>query len=189
MPLIQCVYCDNVYDPLRTRGSCNSCGREHPPGTRQIVVPLPPGTPAGPGRRIDANELKVRQQAATALFSAAVLQLICGGSVIGLFGLLGQGADKDNLTLTIMVTVVLAVSGVFILLGLWARFEPLTPSLLGLALYTVLCVLEICTGAFGHGGQAEFCCGVVVMNLAVYVGLVRAVIAAVGATQAPRREE
>jgi hypothetical protein len=186
MPLIQCVYCDNVYDPLRTRGTCNACGREHPPGTRQITVALPAGTVAAPGRRIDPNELKVRQQASTALFSAAVLQLVCGGSFLALFGLVGQGAQGADQMLMYMVMTVLAVSGVFILLGLWARYEPLTPSLLGLALYTGLCALELLAGGLF---TRDLCCGVVVMNLAVYVGLVRAVIAAVGATQAPRRDD
>jgi hypothetical protein len=188
MPLIQCVYCDNVYDPLRTRGACNACGREHPPGTRQIVVPLPAGTVAAPGRRIDPHEVKVRQQAATALFSAAVLQLVCGGSVLALFGLVAQGAQGADQMLMWLVVGVLTLSGVFILLGLWARYEPLAPSLLGLALYTLLCGIELCAGG-GAGGRPDLCCGVVVMNLAVYVGLVRAVIAALGASQTPRRDE
>ena len=64
MPKIQCIYCDTVYDPERTRGFCTDCGREHPPGslvrppdvfkipvataTGRVVQAAPPGYPEVP---------------------------------------------------------------------------------------------------------------------------------------------
>ena len=184
MPKVQCIYCDRVYDPARTRGSCDGCGREHPPGT---VVQAPDAFHAAvaaerlPGRRFTPEELQAQRQASGALFGVAVLYMIGNGLVLALLLLQAQQQAQpppDEVLATLGVALVV-VPLAFFGLGWWARYEPLAPAVIGLVLYTAV-ALAGCV--FGQGWD----CVSIVVKVMIFIALVRAVQAALGARQARR---
>jgi hypothetical protein len=178
MPKIQCIYCDTVYDPDRTRGFCTDCGREHPPGSLvrpPDVFKIPVATATGRVRPVTEEEERARRQASSALFSAAALNLLCHGIGVALIFLaLQQGQPGANVAVAVAVGILLGFTLLFVLLGLWARYEPLAPSLLGLMLYTGVALLQ-CVISPG------WACQEVVINGIIIIGLVQAVQAALQA--------
>jgi hypothetical protein len=184
MPKVQCIYCDKVYDPARTRGVCTECGREHPPGT----LAQTPGAfhvavaaERMPRRRLTSEELQAQQQASNALFSVAFLYLLGYGVLLAMIVLAvqqqGQPMPPRAVRLLVLVGAsLMAVPFVFALLGWWARYEPLAPTVLGLVLYT---------------GVALFTCVLVrtpcidaVVEILIFIALIRALQAALAARQA-----
>src|SRR5690242_5472568 len=183
MPKVQCIYCDRVYDPARTRGSCDGCGREHPPGT---LAQAPDAFHAAvaaerlPGRRFTQEELQAQRQASQALFTVAVLYLIGNGLVLALLLIQAQQQQPPPLPDEVLVALgveLVAVPLVFFGLGWWARYEPLAPAVIGLVLYTAV-ALAGCVVGPGWG------CVSVVVKILIFIALVRAVQAALGARQA-----
>jgi hypothetical protein len=187
MPKVQCIYCDKVYDPLRTRGLCTECGREHPPGT---LTQAPGAFHAAvaaermPGRRFTQEELQAQRQASNALFGVAFLYLVGNGVLLVFFVLAvqqqGQPIPQQAVqALVLFGAALLAVPLVFAGLGWWARYEPLAPAILGLILYTGVALVG-CVVGWGWG------CGSIVVKILIFIALVRAVQAALAARQARR---
>jgi hypothetical protein len=178
MPKIQCIYCDTVYDPGRTGGSCTDCGREHPPGSLvrpPDVFKVPVPTATGRVRPVTEEEERARRQASSALFTVAALNLLCNGLLVALiFLVLQQGQPGPNVAGAIAVGIFLGFTGLFVLLGLWARYEPLAPSVLGLMLYTGVALLQ-CVLSPG------LACQELVINGIIIFGLIQAVQAALQA--------
>jgi hypothetical protein len=183
MPKVQCIYCDRVYDPARTRGACDECGREHPPGT----LAQTPGAfhvavaaERMPGRRLSTEELQAQRQASNALFSVAFLYLVGNGILVALLALQAplQGPQGVNV-LEVLAVLLLAVPVLFALLGWWARYEPLAPAVFGLVLYTGIALVG-CLFPWGRS------CVSIVIKVLIFVALIRAVQAALGARQARR---
>jgi hypothetical protein len=188
MPTIRCIFCDNVYDPSRTRGVCPGCGRDHPPGTLARPPDVFHGTvltPAGRPVRLSDEEIQARQQASATLFTVAFLILLCRG--LGLAWLVmfiqqqaQQGAPIPNEVLVIAIAYLAALPVFFALLGWWARYQPLPPALIGLLVYAALMALE-CVAFPG------FACENLIINVAVLAVLIRAVQVAMKARPAPAR--
>jgi hypothetical protein len=178
MPKIQCIYCDTVYDPGRTGGSCSDCGREHPPGSAvrppdAFSVPVPTAT--GRVQPVTEEEERARRQASSALFTAAALNLLCQGVSVAFLALaIQQGQPLPNEAVVFAVVFLLGFTGLFALLGWWARYEPLAPSLLGLVLYTVFVVLQCVI-------VPELACSGWWVKAIVLLGLIQAVQAAMQA--------
>jgi hypothetical protein len=178
MPKIQCIYCDTVYDPDRTRGFCTDCGREHPPGSLvrpPDVFKIPVATATGRVRPVTEEEERARRQASSALFTVAALNLLCNGLLVALiFLVLQQGQPGPNVAGAVAVGIFLGFTGLFVLLGLWARYEPLAPSVLGLLLYSGVALLQ-CVVSPG------LACQELVINGIIIFGLIQAVQAALQA--------
>jgi hypothetical protein len=182
MPKMQCIYCDKVYDPTRTRGTCDGCGREHPPGT----LTQSPGAfhvavaaERMPGRRLTVEELQAQRQASNALFGVAFLYLVCNGIIVVMLALWApQQGPQGVIVLQILSILLLAVPVVFALLGFWARYEPLAPAVLGLVCYTGVALF----GCVRPG----FTCIDALVNVLIFIALFRAVQAALAARQARR---
>ena len=182
MPRVQCIYCDKVYDPFRTRGRCDECGREHPPGT---VAQAPDAFHVAvaaervPGRRFTPEELQAQRGASRALFGVAVLYLLGNGLVLALLLLQAQqqGQPLPDEVLATLVAGLVAVPLVFAGLGWWARYEALAPAVIGLVLYAAVVAFEC---AVGPGWD----CVSIIVKILIFVTLVRAAQAALAARQA-----
>jgi hypothetical protein len=187
VPRVQCIYCDRVYDPFRTRGRCDECGREHPPGT---VAQAPDAFHVAvaaervPGRRFTPEELQAQRGASRALFGVAVLYLIGNGLVLALLLLQAQqqGQPVPDEVLAAVIVALVAVPLLFAGLGWWARYEALAPAVIGLVLYAAVAVAGC---VFGPGWD----CVSIIVKILIFITLVRAVQAALAARQARRTAE
>ena len=94
-------------------------------------------------RRGDSEEArKALNQTSRVLFGVAALQCVCG--VIGVFALQNVlGVNLEPLQLVIAIGVVVAIGVAFIGLGVWSRYQPLPPAIIGLILYLVVFISDI----------------------------------------------
>jgi hypothetical protein len=155
---VRCWHCNTENDPVATAGFCDRCGRklEDVPETGIAEAPrrqAEPGQHLYPDRDVDlrtrppfdspAAELqnyekqKYLGQASGVLFGMAAIQFLCGmiGIVVSprLLGL-----DGDPLMLAVGALIVLGIAGTYVGLGIWARYQPLPATIIGLVLYVAM---------------------------------------------------
>jgi hypothetical protein len=158
MAMVRCPNCDAENDPVATSGVCGICGHRldaAPPAgitddpATPSRLPTYPGRPILPGLYQDhrgeprdpAAEDDRRAailRASGGLFAVALVQLICG-----CFGLAAVPAAVEAPMMLGVVVVVGGIIGVYVALGIWARFQPLPAAVLGLMIY-VLLNLAVC---------------------------------------------
>jgi hypothetical protein len=119
MVTVKCLHCDSDNDPRQTSGYCDSCGKKLPPA------------PSFRTRRADRGELTTDgpeevelpgRRSAEALFTAAVLWLICGGLLLVL-GPVFLSVISSQFVPLVMLSTILGLA-CFALLGWWASRKP-----------------------------------------------------------------
>jgi hypothetical protein len=160
---VRCWYCNTENDPLSNAGFCNRCGRklENAPETGIVDAPVRPTEPTGQlspypdddfsglapieWSASEPQKYELRKnlgQASGALLVMAALQFVCG-----LIGVLAfpriLGLDGDSLVFVIAAVLVVGVAGAYVGLGIWARYQPLPPTIIGLVLYVVMVLANI----------------------------------------------
>jgi hypothetical protein len=132
MLIVKCLYCDTENDARQTAGYCDNCGKK-----------LPPAAGFSSGRRdyesgtTDRPEelSPARRRVSEALFTAAVLWLICGG----LFLVLGPVLLMTVPEMFAPVVMLTTVSGLvwYALLGWWARRQPRPAAIVALGAFLI----------------------------------------------------
>ncbi len=167
MATVECVHCNAINDPVQTSGYCEECGKR-----------LPGGAPfsSGPSRSVRINKAvseereKAINRASGVLFAVAIIQLLCGGGFMLMLPMLEKDKQLVAGAIPMLMAVTGGVFGVFLLLGLWARFQPLPPSIIGLIIYVPLTILDLITS----GGNIAS----ILVKIFIIVGLVNAVTVA-----------
>jgi hypothetical protein len=132
---VQCGRCGWENDPATVADRCVGCGRK-----------LPGVGNSAPGDEVEQAEKAARKNAATVLFSIAVLHLVCNSSALAfapdfLAGVPIQFVGRDG-----AFALILGITAVFVCLGAWAWVMPLPASSAGLACYVGLLALEVALG-------------------------------------------
>jgi hypothetical protein len=146
-----------VNDPEETSGYCEECGKKLPPATA-FSHEKPTRSPAYDRddrddrdwdrdpyeedrfRRRDElspEQQKARKEASGILFAVAVLQVVCGGIALAILPQMA-GVQLTPAEIVVEAVFMVGVAVVFAGLGVWARFQPLPPAILGLILYILL---------------------------------------------------
>jgi hypothetical protein len=130
MIIVKCLYCDVENDARQTAGYCDNCGKRLPPtaGIRSARTDYTEGTTDRPEAIAPAS-----RRTSEALFTAAVLWLICGG----LFLVLGPvflPAVPSMFAPVVMLTTVLGLVW-YALLGWWARRLPRPAAIVALTAF------------------------------------------------------
>jgi hypothetical protein len=132
MVLVKCLHCDADNDPRQTSGYCESCGKKLPPASGfRSRHSGEAATLAETIREI----VQPRRRTAEALFTAAVLWLICGGLFLVL-GPVFRPSVEPLFAPVVMLTTVLGLAW-YGALGLWARVQPRAAALTALVLFVL----------------------------------------------------
>jgi len=121
---------EDDYGPRRER---RDDGRDHEDYDRRLDRDF------GSGRVDSAAARSALNQASGGLFAVALIQLICGGIALAVAPELLGVADE----ILFAVIAVLGLAVVFAGLGVWARFQPLPPAIIGLVLYILATLLDV----------------------------------------------
>jgi hypothetical protein len=140
MSKIKCLYCDTLNDATECAGYCDKCGKRLPEGA--LHHRDHPG-PYDPAR--SAALASARKKTSTVLFVIAAVYLILGiGSVI-ILAYSNATTSSDSLAPAAGVIALLTL--VFVALGIWARFNPLPPASIALAINVVVILFVIVVNA------------------------------------------
>jgi hypothetical protein len=134
--------------PIRLPGVRYDEGDEEPSDRRR----------SGPRRpAIPPDLTRARQQVSAALFAVGGVFLLCNaiGLAVGAAqAVKEQGDPADPAVLAIVLVIggalILTPSAAFIGLGIWARYQPLPPAIIGLCLWIPLAILEVVVTLFGE---------------------------------------
>jgi len=130
-----CPTCDATLNPLEIAdGYCDACGKQVPAyavraAGRAVAFGSAPGA-----RQVSAELDKARKQMSGILFAIAALQLVCGVMLLAI-------GSRHHRVSGIAVVELAGIAIVFGSLGLWARYRPLPPAIIGLVLYILLSLL------------------------------------------------
>jgi hypothetical protein len=127
----------------------------------------------GGGRHESRAARSALNTASGGLFAVAGLQLICGSIVLVAAP---QLRGMANEAILIIGVIVFGTAIVFAGLGVWARYQPLPPAIIGLVLYGLLAVADLFVSV-QQGGEAQGYLGLVVKLIIIGV-LVNGVSAA-----------
>jgi hypothetical protein len=195
MAQVKCASCGAVNDTEQAGGYCEECGKRLPAGAdafrvdsrgraddadRGAVTPdrLRDDPRRGAawrdddypdvsrrGERSEEQKAAARNVAGT-LFVLAAIQLVCGGA-----GLVMAG-DKNPPTevVVFMVGQMLAFTGIFAGLGVWALYMPVAAGIVGLIVYLGRSILFL-VATLGQGGRPT---GIIV-NIIITVVLIQAI--------------
>ncbi len=120
---------------------CASCGKALPTGGTPRVTTGEDFAHTAVGRGLQADQLrKQSSSASTWLFLVAALMAI-GGMVV--WGMLQNKGEEARKLATTLMAVNLGLAGLFAALGVWARFNPLPASIVGLVLFITLQVVNV----------------------------------------------
>jgi hypothetical protein len=141
MTLVVCPHCSGANDGASA--FCQSCGKAlpdaQPSGPRVIANTAFASTSAG--QKLQAYELhRQARRAAGALLTVALIQFVFG--MIFLMRLLPVRGQFRQLSPAVYILIFgsFAVSAMFVGLYVWARVNPLPPSIVGLVLYIVVSI-------------------------------------------------
>jgi hypothetical protein len=156
MATVRCWHCNTENDPVATSGFCDRCGRKLEDVPQTGIADAPGSRRERNDNRFDRDRdyrdpyaadvrrnggsqeaRKLLTQASGVLFGVATLQFVCG--LVGVFALPKvMGIEPGPLFLAIAVFVVVAIAGAYVGLGIWARYQPLPATIIGLVLYLMV---------------------------------------------------
>jgi predicted neutral ceramidase superfamily lipid hydrolase len=162
MAAIHCLHCQAENDPIFTAGHCCQCGQSLPAIRANAAAVAP---------KEDSPETKAaKSQASGILFFIAAVQVICGSIGLGLIVAAGDTEQMPQNLLLAAVGELIAYTVLFSLLGLMARWLPLTASLIGLLIYVSACLIQFALAP-------ELIAQVIIIKLAMGAAIGRAVFA------------
>jgi hypothetical protein len=170
MARIKCVQCGVENDPVQTAGYCEGCGKKLPASTSLVpsAPPAPPDSPkpeASPSWEIQ----KARRRASRTLFLAAVVQLICLFPAMALVRLNGQDVRNTGPIVLVAALEYVGPAVLFIVLGVWARYQPLIPAIIALVVYlgvNVVSAIDLPMFTMSVGGLIWVFKGIIALELA-----------------------
>lgn len=168
MPRVKCYNCGAENDPVETPAYCNQCGGPLPAPTsfgqdyqsdaddaytarqprpsRHLPLDSEDDSFSRDIRqsKVTAAETSAKKWAAGVLFAVAGLTLVCGiPAVIG--SLMAENAAVDESQLIFTAIFMAGIGIVFAGLGVWALFQPLPASIIGLVLYVLITIWDLVT--------------------------------------------